>query len=51
MCLSYAKDLAVGDKIAVVEIINQADLFYNWVKKSEPKPPEIKLEKDQYTGR
>ncbi|MCJ7459305.1 MAG: hypothetical protein MUP17_09960 [candidate division Zixibacteria bacterium] len=42
-CCSYAKDLAVADKIKVVGIINQADVFYNWVKKSEPKAPETKL--------
>lgn len=42
--LSYAKDLAVADKIPVVEIINQAEIFYNWVKKSEPKAPETKPE-------
>lgn len=43
MSLSYAKDLAVADKIKVVEIINQADVFYNWVKKNgTPKVPEVK---------
>jgi len=44
MVLAYAKDLAVADKIKVVEIINQADVFYNWVKKNElTKAPETKL--------
>jgi len=43
MTLSYAKDLAVADKIPVVEIINQAEVFYNWVKKNS-KAPEIKPE-------
>ncbi|MGA2669986.1 MAG: hypothetical protein ABSF21_00995 [Dehalococcoidia bacterium] len=43
-CCSYAKDLAVADKIPVVEIINQADVFYNWLKKNGlPKAPEPKL--------
>ena len=41
MVLSYAKDLAVADKIVVVEIINQADVFYNWVKKSGLQKPII----------
>jgi hypothetical protein len=48
--LSYAKDLAVGDKIKVVDIIIRADIFYDWLKVSflgrsgVPKVPETKLE-------
>ena len=30
--LSYAKDLAVADKIAVGDILPQADIFYSWIK-------------------
>jgi hypothetical protein len=45
MSLSYAKDLAVADKIPVAEITKQADVFYAWVKKTE-KPPEPKVEKE-----
>jgi len=45
MSLSYAKDLAVADKIPVGEITKQADVFYAWVKKTE-KPPEPKVEKE-----
>jgi hypothetical protein len=58
MSLSYAKDLAVAGKIEVWDIINQAELFYNWVKKTEVKPtvriepkkefpPESKLEPEK----
>jgi len=43
MVLSYAKDLAVAEKIPVVQIINQADVFYAWVKRNElAKAPESK---------
>ena len=31
MCLSYAKDLAVADRITVKAIIKQAEEFYQWV--------------------
>jgi len=46
MSLSYAKDLAVADKIPVGEITKQADVFYAWVKKTEVKVPESKVEKE-----
>lgn len=52
--LSYAKDLAVADKIPVGEITKQADIFYAWVKqngkaseaKLESKAPDAKLESE-----
>ena len=43
MVLSYAKDLAVADKIPFTAITDQADIFYAWVKKNEAtKAPEAK---------
>jgi hypothetical protein len=34
MALAYAKDLAVAGKIAVEDIITQADKFIAWIKQS-----------------
>jgi hypothetical protein len=43
MVLSYAKDLAIADKIPFTAITDQADVFYTWLKKNEPiKAPEAK---------
>jgi hypothetical protein len=41
MVLSYAKDLAVADKIAVEAITTKADEFITWLKKGIPAPPTI----------
>ena len=47
MVLSYAKDLAVADKIPFTAITDQADIFYTWVKKNEPtKAPDAKLKSE-----
>ena len=42
MCLAYAKDLAIADKIGVEGITNKADEFHKWVCSKKTSKAEIK---------
>ena len=39
MCLSYAKDLVVAEKLGLDQILPKAQEFYDWVMKAAPEKP------------
>ena len=49
MCLAYAKDLAVADRIENDQITYWADGFYEWFKNGKPKD-ELKTESHEETS-